>query len=94
MIQVPAWLGSGEDLLPGLKITAFELSPHTVAREGACSLASLLIRVHPRHECPALVASSTSNQSPHLQIPSHWGLGLGHMNGVGGNQSIAGSLRS
>ena len=79
----------GEDLLPGLQVTDFRLCSHVAEREKELWSLPLLIRPLIPAWGPTLMASSKPNYLPkaHLQIASHQGLMLQHMNGVGGTFS-------
>ena len=47
-IRVPVWSGSGEGSLPGLKMVAFWLCPHTEEGEALVSISLLLKALIPK----------------------------------------------
>ena len=66
-----------------LQMATFSLYPHVVEKEGwgggAGSLVSFLLK-ELNLSWGLHADEPTTSQRPHLQIPSHWGLGLQHTN--------------
>ena len=78
-IRVPAWSVSGEVSLPGLQMATLSLCPYMAKRDSS-SLVFLFIKaiIPPIMGAPPswLLLILLTSQRPHLQILSHWGLGL------------------
>ena len=68
---------SGEGLLPVLQIATFLLYPH-MAKTDHLSRSSSSKDTNPSIRAPPSRPNCCASQKPHLQIPSHWGLGLQH----------------
>ena len=86
-IKVPANSVLSESSLPGLWMAAFSLGSHMAEKEreteteGEHSLISLPLLIktlNPTMGTPASQTHLSTSQRPHLQISSHWGLGLQH----------------
>lgn len=89
-IKVPTWLVSGEDFLPGLHIAASLLCPpltssffeqREIEREKEIFGVSSYQDTNPilRDLSSQHYLTLITSQKPNLQILSHWGLGLWHM---------------
>lgn len=77
-IKVPTDLKSGENPLPGLQMATFFLCPHMTERK-VIFLVPLFVRAL-THSRGLHFQELITSQRSHLQIPSHWGLGLQRQN--------------
>lgn len=86
-ITVPQWSGSSKDSLV-CRHCLLTVSLHCREREQApWSLRRALTpmrRLHPHDHL-----NTTTSQRPHYLIPSHWGLGLQHMDLGAGTQTLS-----
>ena len=72
----------GEGSLRGLQMAAFSLCPHKVNRRNSGVSSFSNKGTKPIMGAPSLIShlNLITSQRPHLLTPSHWGLGLQHMN--------------
>lgn len=90
-IKVPASLAAGERSLPGLQTATFALRPHAVEAEGTLMPLPRALRAPNPPRDSTLTTSSGTNHFPKAELltPSHWGLGLRHLNlGVGRDTDV------
>ena len=81
-IRVPAWLGSGESLLPHSLMNVFSLCPYVVEWKWVSGVSSIMALIPLMRTLP-----SWPNYLPKALLPnmSHWVLGFQYMNFGGAN---------